>query len=201
MRATRCVPGTLGERHLGAIAQLEERLVCIQKARGSSPLSSTGQRPNAILKASKQSQTKSQSRRTIRSMTATARRGHGEGFRLPRCGEWHLGGRDLARRPRSLSAGSGSWLIWPQGHRALDGLMDYRAVQVCPGLGHLVQQPGCDEGNRAVRWQRVNPEPAVPLALGPAGAGFAEHQILVVVAVINRPRPKGAGPGPAASRR
>ena len=28
-------------------------LVCIQKARGSSPLSSTGQRPNAILKASK----------------------------------------------------------------------------------------------------------------------------------------------------
>jgi hypothetical protein len=76
--------------------------------------------------------------------------------------------------------------------------MDYRAVQVCPGLGHLVQQPGCDEGNRAVRWQRVNPEPAVPLALGPAGAGFAENQILVVVAVINRPRPKGAGPGPAA---
>src|SRR5690348_6830113 len=41
-------PGTLGGRHLGAIAQLEERLVCIQKARGSSPLSSTGQRPNAI---------------------------------------------------------------------------------------------------------------------------------------------------------
>src|ERR1700723_1132846 len=104
----------------------------------------------------------------------------------------------LSSRPRSLSAGSGSWLIWPQGHRALDGLMDYRAVQVCPGLGHLVQQPGCDEGNRAVRWQRVNPEPAVPLALGPAGAGFAENQILVVVAVINRPRPKGTGPGPAA---
>jgi len=50
------------------------RLVCIQKARGSSPLSSTpGQRPNAILKASKQSQTKSQSRRTIRHMTATTR--------------------------------------------------------------------------------------------------------------------------------
>src|SRR2546421_171115 len=39
------------------------RLVCIQKARGSSPLSSTGQRPLAILKASEQSQTKSQSRR------------------------------------------------------------------------------------------------------------------------------------------
>ena len=76
--------------------------------------------------------------------------------------------------------------------------MDYRAVQVCPGLGHLVQQPGCDEGDRAVRWQRVNPELAVPLALGPAGAGFAENQILVVVAVVNRPRPKGAGPGPAA---
>ena len=33
----------LAGRHLGAIAQLEERLVCIQKARGSSPLSSTGQ--------------------------------------------------------------------------------------------------------------------------------------------------------------
>ena len=56
------VTGTLGGRHLGAIAQLEERLVCIQKARGSSPLSSTGQKPNAILKASKQSQTKSQTR-------------------------------------------------------------------------------------------------------------------------------------------
>src|SRR6516225_9838320 len=41
------------------------RLVCIQKARGSSPLSSTGQRPVAILKAPKQSQTKSQSRCTI----------------------------------------------------------------------------------------------------------------------------------------
>jgi|HubBroStandDraft_3_1064219.scaffolds.fasta_scaffold182883_2 hypothetical protein len=37
-------------------------VVCIQKARGSSPLSSTGQRPNAILKASEQSQTKSQTR-------------------------------------------------------------------------------------------------------------------------------------------
>ena len=34
----------MAEGHLGAIAQLEERLVCIQKARGSSPLSSTGQR-------------------------------------------------------------------------------------------------------------------------------------------------------------
>ena len=55
------------------------RLVCIQKARGSSPLSSTGQRPLAILRPSEQSQTKSQSRRTIRRMTATARRGHGEG--------------------------------------------------------------------------------------------------------------------------
>ena len=31
------------------------------------------------MKASKQSQTKSQSRRTIRHMTATTRRGHGEG--------------------------------------------------------------------------------------------------------------------------
>src|SRR5580658_4186667 len=59
---------TLGGRHLGAIAQLEERLVCIQKARGSSPLSSTDQRPLAILKAPEQGQTKSQSRR----MTANA---------------------------------------------------------------------------------------------------------------------------------
>ena len=41
-------------------------LVCIQKARGSSPLSSTGQRPYAILKAPKQSQTKTEkSRRTL----------------------------------------------------------------------------------------------------------------------------------------
>src|SRR5580693_7897216 len=73
------VTGTLGGRYLGAIAQLEERLVCIQKARGSSPLSSTGQRPNAILKASKQSQTKSQTRATVRVMATAARRGHGEG--------------------------------------------------------------------------------------------------------------------------
>ena len=43
--------GTLGGRHLGAIAQLEERLVCIQKARGSSPLSSTGQKLVVILEA------------------------------------------------------------------------------------------------------------------------------------------------------
>jgi hypothetical protein len=67
------VTGTLGGRHLGAIAQLEERLVCIQKARGSSPLSSTGQRPNAILKASKQSQTKSQTRPATVPVIATLR--------------------------------------------------------------------------------------------------------------------------------
>ena len=90
----------MGARHLGAIAQLEERLVCIQKARGSSPLSSTGQRPLAILKASKQSQTKSQSRRTIRSMTATARRGHGEGsvYRDAANGTW-VGAISLGWRP------------------------------------------------------------------------------------------------------
>jgi hypothetical protein len=45
-------------------------VVCIQNARGSSPLSFTGQRPIAILKASEESQ----SPRTV-----TARRGHGEG--------------------------------------------------------------------------------------------------------------------------
>ena len=45
-------------------------------AGGLSPLSSTGQRPLAILKASNQSQTNSQTRRTIRRMMATARRGH-----------------------------------------------------------------------------------------------------------------------------
>ena len=60
------VTGTLGGRHLGAIAQLEERLVCIQKARGSSPLSSTGQRPVAILRPLEESQTKSQRPRTMR---------------------------------------------------------------------------------------------------------------------------------------
>jgi hypothetical protein len=53
--------GYPGRKVSGAIAQLEERLVCIQKARGSSPLSSTGQRPHAILRLSEQSQTKSQS--------------------------------------------------------------------------------------------------------------------------------------------
>ena len=84
----------------GAIAQLEERLVCIQKARGSSPLSSTGQRPLAVLKALKQSQTKSQSQRTIRGMTATARRGHGEGsvYRDTASGTW-VGAISLGWRP------------------------------------------------------------------------------------------------------
>ena len=38
----------LAGRHLGAIAQLEERLVCIQKARGSSPLSSTIHTPRDL---------------------------------------------------------------------------------------------------------------------------------------------------------
>src|SRR5882724_3569227 len=66
-------------RHLGAIAQLEERLVCIQKARGSSPLSSTGQRLVAILRVAEQSKTKSQRRATLRVMATSARRGHGEG--------------------------------------------------------------------------------------------------------------------------
>ena len=41
-RSNVCAAGYPVRRHLGAIAQLEERLVCIQKARGSSPLSSTG---------------------------------------------------------------------------------------------------------------------------------------------------------------
>jgi hypothetical protein len=86
-------------------------VVCIQKARGSSPLSSTGQRPNAILKASKQSQTKSQSRRTIRHMTATARRGHGEGsvYRDAVNGTWvgaiSLGWRPDGSRIRSKATG------------------------------------------------------------------------------------------------
>jgi hypothetical protein len=90
----------LGGRHLGAIAQLEERLVCIQKARGSSPLSSTGQRLVAILRPSEQSQTKSQSRRTIRHMASTARRGHGEGsvYRDAVNGTW-VGAISLGWRP------------------------------------------------------------------------------------------------------
>src|ERR1700744_1556258 len=56
MRSNQYGTGYPGRKASGAIAQLEERLVCIQKARGSSPLSSTGQRPSAISKASKQSQ-------------------------------------------------------------------------------------------------------------------------------------------------
>src|SRR5258707_196494 len=93
-------PGTLVGQASRALTPLEERLVCIPKARGSSPLSSTGQRPLAILKASKQSQTKSQSRRTIRCLTATARRGHGEGsvYRDVANGTW-VGAISLGWRP------------------------------------------------------------------------------------------------------
>jgi len=71
-------------------------MFCIQKARRSSPLSSTGQRPNAILKASKQSQT----RRPMWRMTATARRGHGEGsvYRDAANGTW-VGAISLGWRP------------------------------------------------------------------------------------------------------
>ena len=52
------------------------------------------------MKASKQSQTKSQSRRTIRHMTATARRGHGEGsvYRDAANGTW-VGAISLGWRP------------------------------------------------------------------------------------------------------
>jgi len=49
-----------------------------------------------ILKASKQSQTKSQGPRTMRLMTATARRGHGEGSVY----------RDAARAARPAAADS-----------------------------------------------------------------------------------------------
>jgi hypothetical protein len=71
-------------------------MVCIQKARGSSPLSSTGQRPLAILKAAKQSQ----SPRTMRLMTAPARRGHGGGsvYRDAANGTW-VGAISLGSRP------------------------------------------------------------------------------------------------------
>jgi hypothetical protein len=80
-------------------------LVCIQKARGSSPLSSTAQRPIAIFKASKQSQTKSQSRcyspgHGDRAMATSARRGHGEGsvYRDAANGTW-VGAISLGWRP------------------------------------------------------------------------------------------------------
>jgi integrase len=55
------------------------------------------------LKASKQSQTKSQSRRAIRYMTATARRGHGEGsvYRDAANGTW-VGAISLGWRPDGL---------------------------------------------------------------------------------------------------
>ncbi len=53
-----------------------------------------------ILRPSEQSQTKSQSRRTIRRMTATARRGHGEGsvYRDAANGTW-VGAISLGWRP------------------------------------------------------------------------------------------------------
>ena len=43
----------------------------------------------------------------------------------------------------------------------------------------------------------MNPELAVPLALGPTGADFLDDQVLAV-GVINRYWPVGSGPGPAA---
>jgi hypothetical protein len=61
-------------------------MVCIQKARGSSPLSSTGQRLVAILRPSEESQ----SGATLRVMATAARRGHGEGsvYRDAANGTW-----------------------------------------------------------------------------------------------------------------
>src|SRR5580693_5766880 len=75
--------------------------------------------------------------------------------------------------------------------------MDDRAVQLGPRLRHLVQQPGHHEGDRAGRWQWVSPEAAIPLAVGPTGADFAQDQVLAV-SFINRYRAVAAGPGPAA---
>ena len=43
----------------------------------------------------------------------------------------------------------------------------------------------------------VNPELAVPLAFGPAGAGFGQDQVLAV-GVVHRYRLVVAAPGPAA---
>ena len=43
----------------------------------------------------------------------------------------------------------------------------------------------------------MNPEPAVPLALGPTATDFLDDQVLAV-GVINRYWPVGSGPGPAA---
>jgi hypothetical protein len=88
-------------------------------------------------------------------------------------------------------------LPWPQDHRTLGSFMDYRAVEFCTCLGHLIQQPRCDEGDRAAGWERMNPEAAVPLALGPAGAHFEEDHVLAV-GFISRYRAVATGPGPAA---
>src|SRR5690348_421391 len=68
----------LAGRHLGAIAQLEERLVCIQKARGSSPLSSTGQPLLGILRPPQQSQTRTQRSAPPRYMPTSPPGGHGQ---------------------------------------------------------------------------------------------------------------------------
>ena len=114
---------------------------------------------------------------------------------------WRIARRARSSRVYPASRLAALWslsrLIWPQDHRAPGGLTDNRAVQFCPSLGHLIQQPRRDEGDQAAWWQRMNPEPAVPLALAPAGADFLEDQVLAV-GVINRYRPVAAGPGPAA---
>jgi hypothetical protein len=89
------------------------------------------------------------------------------------------------------------WLIRPQDHRALGGFMDHRTIQLCMCLGHLVQQPRCDEGDRAAWWKRMNPEATVPLALGAAGANFEQDQVLTVGA-MSRYGAVAAGPGSAA---
>ena len=81
------------------------------------------------MKAPKQSQTKSQSRRTIRRMTATARRGHGEGsvYRDAANGTW-VGAISLGRRPDAGLKTSASYTVakavddWAA--EALDGLAD-----------------------------------------------------------------------------
>jgi hypothetical protein len=66
-------------------------------------------------------------------------------------------------------------------------------------LGHLVQQPRRDEGDRAVWWQRMNPEVPVPLALAPATANREQDQVPAVGFLINhRARPVAGGPGSAA---
>src|SRR5260370_10321745 len=88
-------------------------------------------------------------------------------------------------------------LIWPQGQCVTGSLADRRAVHVSAGLGHPVLEPRRDEGHRALRWQRVQPEVTVPPAVAAAGAVLEQDQ-LPGLGVVREHRAPAGGSRPTA---